>query len=154
VSAGLATARGCAAGLVTALMAGDAALWDELLVTLPPLAAALEDAGILFHQSAYAVLSQFLQREAGAEDVAHIWEDSRDLIAWQLAVRYDLPAPVLPLVVDWLTTILTSPEDARQPIADPVLHLLVCVMATEELWAPFPQLWPGFLLAREAARAD
>jgi hypothetical protein len=145
-------ARGCAAQLATALACGDRDAWDLVTADLPPLAEAVQDAALTFALAAVWSLSIQLRTRATMDDAAFAWAEHADVIAWELAWRYGLDSPDLPAAVAWLGSVLADPDHARQPHTDPVLCLFLAAMATEEMFAPFPEQLPGFLLYLEAAR--
>lgn len=144
-------ARGCAAQLATALACRDQAAWDLVVADLPPLAEAVSDAALTFAIAACWSLTIQLGRLATEEDAARAWAEHADVIAWELAENR-LDSPDLPAAVAWLGSVLADPDHARQPRTDPVLCLFLCAMATEEMFASFPEQLPRFLLSLEAAR--
>jgi hypothetical protein len=145
-------ARGCAAQLATALACRDHAAWNQVVADLPPLAEAVQDAALTFAMAACWSLSVQMCRPATLHDAARCWAEHADIIAWELSVRYGLASPHLPAAVAWLGSVLADPDHARQPHTDPVLCLFLAAMATEEMFAPFPEQLPRFLLHLEAAR--
>jgi len=145
----VALATGTAAALTTALMLGDGEAYDSVVTDLPPLPVVLEDAALLFAETAWWTLAVTLGRPGG--DVASFWLAARDRTIRELVLRSDLDGRDVASVVDWLGHILADPASAYIPAHDPVLHLFAAVMATAEMFAARPDCWPRFLLSREMA---
>lgn len=144
-------ATGCAAALCTAFLNDDRIGFEAMLPDLPPSELILADAALLFHDAAFITLSWAMGRPADAIDMARAWADNHELVIRELDLVHQLDGDGLTEAVDWLGRVLAG--EMWIPAHHIDLHLVLCLLFTGQLFAPYEECWADWLIGREMARA-